>query len=73
LATGVVAGPWGVWRVGIEGGVGGRKLFDLAHFANLQKLFPPSLNAFSIASSKLCLFALLIAAPLALLALRYCC
>ncbi len=35
LASRVVAGPWGVVREGIEGGVGGRKLFDLAHFASL--------------------------------------
>jgi hypothetical protein len=35
LASSVVAGPWGVVREGIEGGVGGRKLFDLAHFASL--------------------------------------
>ncbi len=73
LASCVVAGPWGVVRVGMEGGVGGRKLFDLAHLANLQKLFPLSLDAFSIASSKLRLFALLIAALMALLASRYSC
>jgi hypothetical protein len=57
----------------MEGGVGGRKLFDLAHLANLQKLFPPFLDAFSNASSKLRLFSLLIAALLALLASRYSC
>jgi hypothetical protein len=57
----------------MEGGVGGRKLFDLAHFANLQKLFPPSWHAFSITPSKHCLLAFLIVAPLALLASRYSC
>ncbi len=46
----------GGWALGgdegrFEGGVGGRKLFDLAHFASLQKLFTPSLHAFSIALS----------------------
>jgi hypothetical protein len=71
LASRVVARPWGVVGGGIEGSVGGKKLFDLAHFASHQKLFPPSLHAFSIALSKHCLFACLIAAPLALSALRY--
>jgi hypothetical protein len=28
MASSVVAGPWGLLREGIEGGVGGRKLFD---------------------------------------------
>lgn len=59
--------------MGIEGGAGERKLFDLAHLANLQRLFPSSLDSFSITSSKHCFFALLIAAPLALLASRYSC
>jgi hypothetical protein len=49
------------------------KLFDLALIANLQKLFPPSVDAFSIPSSKLCLFPPLIEALLALLASRYSC
>ncbi len=58
----------------MEGGGSRRKeLFDLAHLANLQKLLPPSLDVFSIASSKLCLFAILIAAPLALFAFRHSC
>jgi hypothetical protein len=35
LASRVVAGPWGAVRQGIEGDVGGRKLFDLAYFASL--------------------------------------
>jgi hypothetical protein len=52
LASSVVAGPSGVVREGIKGGVGGRELFDLAHFASLYKLFPPSLHSFLIASSK---------------------
>ncbi len=67
----MVVKPSGVVQEGIEGGVGGRKLFDLAHFASLQKLLPPSLHALSIASSKDLLFAGLIAAPMALLASRY--
>ncbi len=73
LASGVVACPCGVVREGIEGGEGGRKHFDLAHLASLQKLIPPSLDAFSVASSTLHLFALLIASHLALQASRYCC
>jgi hypothetical protein len=35
LASSIVAGPLGVVRKGIEGGVGGKKLPDLAHFASL--------------------------------------
>ncbi len=62
-----------VVREGIEGGVGGRKLFVLAYFASLQKLFSFSLHAFSIASSKHYILACLIAAPLALLASRDSC
>jgi hypothetical protein len=73
LASSVVAEPSGVVREGIEGGVGGRKPSDLAHFASVQMLSPPSLHALSIASSKDFLFALLIAAPLALLASEYSC
>ncbi len=48
LASGVVASPWGVEREETEEGLGGRKLFDLAHFANLQKLFHPPSDAFTI-------------------------
>ncbi len=51
LASSVAAGPWGVVREGIEGGVGRRKAFDLAQFASLQKLFPPFLHTLSISSS----------------------
>jgi hypothetical protein len=35
FASRVVAGPWGFVRGGAEGGVEGRKVFDLAYFANL--------------------------------------
>jgi hypothetical protein len=66
-------GPGGVVRKGLVGGVRGRKLYDLAHFASLQKLFPPALHGFSIASTKHWLFACLIAAPLTLLASRSSC
>jgi hypothetical protein len=47
LVSGVVAGPVGAVRVGIEGGAGGWKLFDLAHLARCQIFFPPLLLAFS--------------------------
>ncbi len=71
LALGVVAGQVGAVRVGIEGGAGGRKLFDLAHLARCQILFPLSLLAFSSAYSKLLCFAALMAAPLDFLAAMY--
>ncbi len=71
LASGVVAGSVGTVRVGIEGGAGGRKLFDLADLARCQILFPPLLLAFSSASSKLLRFAALIAALLAFMADMY--
>ncbi len=73
LALSVVAGPWDDVRLRIEGGAEGKKLFDLAHFANLQKGFPHSLHACSIASSRHCLIALQMAALLALFASRYSC
>ncbi len=68
FVSGVVAGLVGVVKVGIEGGVGGRKYLDLAYLATCQMLIPPSLLAFSSASSKLLHFAALIAAPFAFLA-----
>jgi hypothetical protein len=64
LASGVVAGPVSAVKVGIEEGVGGRKLLDLAHLARRQMLFSPSLLAFSSASSKLLSFAAYLLRPL---------
>jgi hypothetical protein len=69
----MVASPEGVEREGTEGGVDRMILLDLALFANLKKLYQRSFDIFSIASLKLCLLAVLIAAHLALLALRYSC
>jgi hypothetical protein len=51
FASGVVAGPVGDMRVGIEGGAGGRKLLDIALLARHKMFFSPSLLAFSSASS----------------------
>ncbi len=46
LASSVVAGSWGVVRERIEGSMGGKTFYDLAHFASLQNLLPHFLHKF---------------------------